>query len=217
MRNPVKGRTPAGRAREARAWRTRRRIAETALRLFLDAGYIRTTIDAIAGAAGVSSATIYQTFGTKQAILGAALDISIAGDAEPKALLEREWVQHARTLRDAEQRLRLIVARTSEVAARTAPIKEVMRDAAAVDPAIRELIAQDHRRRRRTQETLVRIILDVPQGQQARVRAATDTYFALCSSDSHQLMVVQLGWTYERWQEWLLRQLGRELLGRDIS
>ena len=90
-----------------------------------------TTIEAIAREAGVAPATVYQAFGTKQAVLARVLDVAIAGDAGPEALLDRDWVRQARTDPDPGRQLAQVIAHTSQVAARTAPVKEVMRDAAA--------------------------------------------------------------------------------------
>ena len=212
MREPVKGKTVAGRRREKRAWRTRRRIARAAIRLFLERSYAATTVEAVAHAAGVSPATVYQAFGNKQSILAAALDATIAGDGEDRPVLDREWVQRARAEPDAEERLQLIVRHTSEIAARTAASKEVIRDAAAVEPSMRALIDEDHSSRRRTQEALVRIILGAADGSEASVRAAADTYYALVNSDTYRLLVMNLGWSYGRWAEWLVQQLRPQLV-----
>ena len=211
MRDPVKGKTDAGRRREARALLTRRHIVEAGLRLFSELGYTHTTVKALADAAGVAPATVYQAFGTKQAVLAAALDVAITGDAAPRALLDRPWVQQVRDEPDVERRLRLVVDHTAEVAARTAAIKEVLRDAAAIEPELRELIEQDHARRRATQAALVSIILDTAPDD-PRVTSAADLYFALVNSDTYRLLVGHLGWTYEQWRDWLYRQLRRELV-----
>jgi AcrR family transcriptional regulator len=55
------------RARKRRE--TRRRLAETGLRLFLERGYEETTLDAIAEAAGVSRRTVFHYFDQKEDIL----------------------------------------------------------------------------------------------------------------------------------------------------
>jgi len=55
------------RARKRRE--TRRRLAETGLRLFLEHGYEGTTLDAIAEAAGVSRRTVFHYFDQKEDIL----------------------------------------------------------------------------------------------------------------------------------------------------
>jgi AcrR family transcriptional regulator len=52
-----------------KARQTRARIAETALELFVTRGYVETTIDQIAEAAGVGRRTVFRHFATKEAIL----------------------------------------------------------------------------------------------------------------------------------------------------
>lgn len=214
MSEPVKGKTEAGRRREERARHKRQRVADAALRLFLERGYVATTIEAIAREAAVAPATIYQAFGTKQAILARILDQTIAGDAGPAALLDRGWVKQASQHPDPRQRLALVIQHTSQVAARTAPIKEVMRDAAAADPAVRQLLREDDQRRYLTQQALVDLII----GQDS-LRAGCDrdhaaaTFFAMINSHCYQLLARHLGWSPADWQQWLTSVLDRELLG----
>jgi len=209
---PVKGKTEAGRRREERARRTRQRIVAAGVRLFLERGYVATTVEAIAGKAGVAPATIYQAFGTKHAVLARALDVTIAGDDAPLALLEREWVEQVAGESDPRRRLEAVVRHAAGVAVRTAPIKEVMRDAAATEPAVRDLIRQDHRRRRRTQEALVRLVAGDDAGLDPD--AAATTFFALVNSHSFVVLSAELGWDAEEWTGWLLGVLHRELFGQ---
>jgi AcrR family transcriptional regulator len=214
VREPVKGKTEAGRRREERARHKRQRVADAALWLFLEHGYMATTIEAIARKAAVAPATVYQAFGTKQAILARILDQTIAGDAQPAALLDRDWVKQASRHPDPRQRLALVIRHTSQVAARTAPIKEVMRDAAAADPAVRQLIRDDDQRRYITQQTLVDLVIgeDSLRAGCDRDHAAA-TFFALVNSHSYQLLATHLGWSPADWQQWLTTVLDRELFG----
>jgi AcrR family transcriptional regulator len=55
--------------RDRQTEETRTRIAETGLRLFVSQGYVETTIDQIATAAGVGRRTVFRHFATKEAIL----------------------------------------------------------------------------------------------------------------------------------------------------
>jgi AcrR family transcriptional regulator len=212
MRQPVKGTTEAGRRRESRARDTRLRIIEAGLRLFLDRGYVATTVQAIAEEAGVAPATIYQAFGTKQAILAAALDVTVAGDHVSLPVLDRDWVAKARREQDPRRQLRLVVAGACRIAARSAPLKEVMRDAAATEPAAKELIREDHERRHRTQEGLVAMLLERrPVRAGLDRRRAVDTFFALVNSATFDLLVTQRGWTMNQWQDWVTDLVERQL------
>jgi AcrR family transcriptional regulator len=54
---------------------TKARIAEAARELFLEHGYKRTTVRAVAAAAGVDSALISYHFGSKQGLFGQSLNL----------------------------------------------------------------------------------------------------------------------------------------------
>ena len=82
--------------RRPKAQATRRRIRDAARRLFVERGYVATTIEAIAGEAGVAVPTVYLAFGTKRALLAELLDIAAASDEQPVAVLERPWVDELR-------------------------------------------------------------------------------------------------------------------------
>lgn len=210
MSDPVKGTTKAGRRREQRARETRARIADAALRLFLDRGYVATTVEAIAAEAGVAPATVYQAFGTKHAVLARALDATIVGDLAPVPLLDRDWVQATRRHRNAKRRLAAVIESAARVAANTAALKEVMRDAAATDPSVRDLIREDHDRRRQTQRALTEIAADGDLRPGMTLDRAANTFFLLVSSSNYQIATEILGWSDHEWQEWLVRILTRE-------
>ncbi len=212
MRQPVKGTTAAGQRRAARARETRQRIIEAGRRLFVEKGYVNTTVQAIAEAAAVAPATVYQAFGTKHAVLAAALDITVAGDDTPVAVLDRDWVKDARREKNRDSQLRLIVEGASKIAARTAPLKEVLRDAAATETAARELIREDHERRHRTQEGLVDLLIENrPLRAGIDRHHAVDTFFALVNSATYELLVTQRGWTLSEWQSWVADVIDRAL------
>ena len=214
MTEPVKGKTDAGRRREERARERRQRVVDAASRLFGERGYVATTVEAIAREAAVAPATVYQAFGTKQAILARILDVTIAGDAGPAALLDRDWVRQAARHPDPRQRLALVVKHTSQVAARTAPVKEVMRDAAAADPAVRRLLLEDDQRRYLTQQALVDLVIGAGSLRPGCDRDhAVATFFALVNSHGYQLLATQLGWGPDDWRQWLTGVLDRELFG----
>src|SRR6266540_7187996 len=128
--------------RRPKAQATRRRILDAARRLFVERGYVATTIEAIAAEAGVAVPTVYLAFGTKRALLVELLDIAAVGDEEPVALLERPWVDEIRHDPDPESQLRRWVREGRHIAARVAALWEVARNAAPADP---DIAAQVHR------------------------------------------------------------------------
>ena len=88
--------------RRQRSMRTRARVVDAGEQLFVERGYLATTIEAVAERAGVAAQTVYYVFGTKRNLLAAVLDASIAGDVEPVAVLERPWFDELETAGDAD-------------------------------------------------------------------------------------------------------------------
>jgi AcrR family transcriptional regulator len=212
MKEPVKGRSEAGRAREYRARATRQRVVDAAIQLFVEHGYVATTVTALAARAGVSPATIYQAFGTKQAVLERALDVVIAGDDAPVPVLERAWMREASSETDPRRRLVLVVRGVTAIAARASPLMEVLRDAAAVEPEMRSVMLERHRRRYESQEVMVKALATGRPLRTAMTPSrAADIFFALVGHDLYRLLVLERGWTLAAWQRWLVDNLEREL------
>jgi predicted nuclease with RNAse H fold len=138
--------------------------------------------------------------------------VAVAGDDAPVAILERGWVREARSEADPRRRLELIVRGVCTIAARAAPLMEVLRDAAAVEPEMRALLEERHRRRYETQKAMVEVLL---AGRSVRspltLRQAADVFFALVGHDMYRLFVLRRGWTVRAWQAWLVDSLDREL------
>src|SRR5689334_18601337 len=108
MSEPVKPVPQRSPARRERARATRRRIREAAARLFVEHGYLATTIEAIAVEAGVAVQTVYFVFGNKRAMLAEALDVATAGDDAPVPVAERSWVEELRREDDPRRVVRTI-------------------------------------------------------------------------------------------------------------
>lgn len=86
--------------RERKKQRTRTTLIDAAVKLCLEQGYEKTTVDQIAAAADVSSRTFSRYFATKDAVYLAQLDSLIRGVAAELELVPRD-VSPVRALRDA--------------------------------------------------------------------------------------------------------------------
>src|SRR4051794_6832906 len=62
---------------------SRREILEAAHRLFVERGYVATSIPAIAAEAGVAVQTIYNTVGSKREVLGGVIELAVSGPRFP--------------------------------------------------------------------------------------------------------------------------------------
>ena len=127
---------PPKNKRSQKAAETRRRILEAAGELFVGQGYGATTLQEIAARAGVAVQTLYFVFGNKRTILKELVDVTIAGDDEPVATMDRPWFRAGIDAPGAEEHLRLHVAGTRAVLDRVAPVTQVVATAAATDTEV---------------------------------------------------------------------------------
>jgi len=199
------------RREQARA--TRQAVLAAAKELFVARGYAATTIDAIAVRADVSPETIYATFGNKRSLLSDLVDVSIAGDDAPVPVLERPWVQEMRTEPDVGRRLRLLARNGRAMLERWADVADVLRGAAAADPEIAALWEDNKTQRFTGQQALLRIAAD---GTRLRVgltrESAADVLFAVGSPEVYRMLVVDRGWSADRFERWYADTLARLLL-----
>src|SRR5881296_3438611 len=106
MHGEVKSdRTDGAAAPQARTRRTRAAVVEAARTLFLARGYAATTIEAISDHSDTPQATVYRLFSSKVGILKAVLDVSVVGDDEAIAMVDRPHVQALLSDRDPRNQL----------------------------------------------------------------------------------------------------------------
>ena len=96
--------------REAAATRTREAIVRAATQLFEERGWAATTVRSIADTAGVSPKTVEADFGTKAALLEAAVAYAIRGDLDPRPVAQRGAITQVEQAPDAATMLRLHAA-----------------------------------------------------------------------------------------------------------
>ncbi|HEX9122496.1 MAG TPA: helix-turn-helix domain-containing protein [Actinomycetota bacterium] len=199
------------RREQARA--TRRALLDAARELFIEGGYVATTIEAIAARAGVSPETVYATFKSKRLLLSALIDVSMAGDDAPVPILERAWVEELRDELDPHRRLQVLAKNGRSILERVAPIYEVLRGAAAADPEIASLWELNKAQRFAGQSELVRILAARSSLRAGlTVRTAADILFAIGSPETYRLLVVDRGWSADRFERWYTDTLARLLL-----
>jgi AcrR family transcriptional regulator len=195
-----------------RSIETEARIAEAATTLFCTQGYVDTTMAAIASRAGVSVQTLYLRHGSKAAILSAALDVAIAGDAEPVSLTERGFFPRAVAEEDAAAAIAIWAHGARTICDRTHPLYDVIRSAAA-DPEVAQVLAKNrgdraagHRILAEALATRKRYDHDLP------VQRAADLLYALGTEDAYLVFVVDRGWTPDEWERWVVDTVSAQLL-----
>jgi AcrR family transcriptional regulator len=193
------------RLRADQAASTRRRILECARKLFLENGYPTTSIAGIARAAEVSADTVYATFGTKLAILKAVFDEGVVGDQADVPLLARPGPQSTRQLTDQRGQVASLAQGVVEILERVAPLDEVLRGAAAVDPDAAELRRdiQLNQRRKAMRQTVRWLAANGPLRDGLSEQDAATVLWTLTSPEVYRLLRVDSGWSRKRYQNWL--------------
>ena len=200
-------------ARQDHARQTRWAVLQAAHRLFLDRGYAATTVAAVAAEAGCSVETVYKAFGGKPGLVKAVFDVSIAGDDEPVAIMQREWVRRIREEPDPRRKLTLYGEHLTRTVPRSGPVQLLVRDAAASDPAVAGVWSQMLAERLTGMSALAR---ELEAGGHLRpdisVDDARDILWTYNSPELYELLVVHRGWSPDRYGRWVASALIAALL-----
>lgn len=199
------------RAEQAR--RTRERILAEAGERFRGRGWAGTTLGDIATQAEVSLPSIELLFGTKAALLKAAIDVATAGDQEPVTMLDRPWADRARQAPDAIALLTIYSETLADAAARAAGLTVVAFEAAATSPELAEVAAALARQR----ETMAAWLVD-GLAERGALRSgvtrqwAVDTVWALMDPALFLRLTQARGWDDRHYSEWFRDVVARLIL-----
>jgi AcrR family transcriptional regulator len=192
-------------ARAARARETRRRVLESAARLFVEVGYAAATVEAIAIDAGVAADTVYHVFGSKRGLLQQVMDVAFVGDDDPIPVVERAGPQQVRAEPDQRRQIELAARGTAELLERIRPVDDILTSAAAVDAEVAALRADiELRQRREAMRVLAGWIAGTgPLREGLTVERAADILWVLTSPEVHRLYRTSCGWTAAEYADWL--------------
>jgi AcrR family transcriptional regulator len=199
--------------RRAQAAATRADILKAAQRLFEQQGYAATTMEAIAGEAGVALKTVYVAFETKSSLLRVLWNHLLRAGRDATPVAQQEWYREVIEEPDAERQLRLLARNARMAKLRIGGVLEVIRSAAPIDAeigALWERIEQDFLVNQRAiaqsldDKGALRPGLDVD--------AATDILWTLNLSNAWHLLVTKRGWTPDRFERWIFDVARSQLL-----
>jgi AcrR family transcriptional regulator len=216
MSEPVKPRRAynSERRREA-ALRTRERILDAAAARFVEHGFAGTTIAAIAADAETAAETVYATFGSKVALLGAVVGAAARGAADTE-ILEQEGPARVAAATSQRDQLELFALDISERLARTAPLVRAVAGAASSEPELAALLEGIHEARLRNIRSVPAMLARNGPLRVAQEEAA-ETIWALASPDLYVLLTGLRGWSRERYAAWLADSLGAVLSGPEAG
>jgi AcrR family transcriptional regulator len=199
--------------RDEQSRRTRRRIVDAGAELFVDLGYVPTTIDAIAERAGVSRKTVFTSVGSKAAVLKLAFDWTLAGDDEPVAIADRPEVQRMMQSEDAGELLTAWIAMNAAISQRLATLHHVLVVAADADPDAAALLATTDAQRISGCREVVRRLAELGGLRSGLApRRAADLADVLIDPVLYRRLVGLRGWTFAAYVEHLQRITAASLL-----
>src|SRR5215213_9901612 len=183
---------------------------DTARELFLEKGYAATTIDTIAGEAGVAVSTIYAIFKNKRAILK---EIRMAWHERTRA---REINEEATEQRDPERRLEMVADASRRQWELGGALVAIYQGAAAAD---REAAAELEEALRGRRAALDRVVEGMEEALRPgmSVERAAAILRALCRAEVYRELVDESGWSPDEYEVWLGETLERQLLSREAT
>jgi AcrR family transcriptional regulator len=192
--------------RQAQVAHTEARILAAATELFLEGGYVATTLEAVARRAQVGARTVYLRFGTKAAVFKRVIDVAIVGDTAPVDVLGRDWMQAAMTAPTAAKRIAASAAASRQIMQRTGALFAVAQQAAAVEPLIAGFWQQGREQTRHTFAVFwTRMAEDGLLAPGADVTWLTDTTSVLAAAETYLLVTRTTGWDLDAYERWLIR------------
>jgi len=193
--------------RERRAQLTRDEILRAARTLFAERGYARTTVRDIAQAAGVSAQTVYDSVGSKQALVARLNDL-IDAEAGVAAIIR------AAAESDDPSEVAATSARvTRSILEHCGDIVRALVTGAAAEPELAARLAEGHRRHLEGAGRVVGVLqrLDAlgpdPDDAAATLAAVSDFRFALVLQENY-------GWSLDRVESWIAATSRALLLDR---
>ena len=193
------------RAHQAEA--TRNRIVLSAEALFIERGYEKTTISAIAAAARVAPQTVYAAFGSKVGLVTAILD-RIRRDERFQALHQKAM----QTL-DPRQSLHAVAHLICEIYDSRALLFEQLLGTLAISQELARQLQDQYLHDRK----LSRIYMSSlhTRGcirEDLDIERALDIFWVLINFSPYQMLVRHCQWSSQDYVDWLTKLLCRELL-----
>jgi AcrR family transcriptional regulator len=191
--------------RQRQAQVTRDMIVVAAQALFLEQGYICTTIDMIAERAGVATSTVYAIFGSKRSILRAIRD------TWHERSHIREVLNSSHQSTSPAERLELLAESTRRQWELGAEVTAIYTGAAAADPSAAAELTQALAGRREGLQNFAKS-LEPHLRPGLNATYATAILQALCLPEVYDELVRYSDWSADEYQGWLAQTLKRQLL-----
>ncbi|WP_345408996.1 TetR/AcrR family transcriptional regulator [Nonomuraea salmonea] len=190
---------------------TRRSIIEAAATLFAEQGYPRTSVAAVAAAAGVAVNTVYTSVGNKPALIMALSEDGAGDDAAVETLRRIEECSDPREI------LRILADGTGQVRRRRHDVLAILLNNKYADPDVAAAA-----------DVAIRAVRDRFKAVTARLIAVGGLREGLTGTQIEQTLwfyfgfeawrtVRDFGWSWKESADWLAEQAARALLPPQLS
>lgn len=191
----------------------RQAILDAAGRLYAEQGFLATSVEQIAAAAGVARPTVFTAVGGKAAILKEVVDIALSGDEEPVPVRERPWFVEMMDEPDPHRMLALHARNITTMSRRVAAVYGAVEAASTADPEVGALWESLQAQRLAGS----RMVADRLAGKAALregydADSVTDVLWSVGSPMVYRKTVDERGWTPERYELWMADLLRRLFL-----
>ena len=182
--------------RERRARLTRDEILQSARRLFAERGYARTSVRDIARAAGVSAQTVYDSVGSKQALVARLNDLI---DSEAGiAAIARAAAESADPREVAATQARV----TRSILEHSGDIVHALVTGAAAEPELAAVLEEGQRRHLEGARMVVGL-LQRHEALRTEVEDPVETLAALADVRVALVLRESYGWSLDRIESWI--------------
>lgn len=200
--------------RDRQAEQAKKLIIDAAMSLFLENGYVATTMDDIAETAGVARRTIYNQFGSKAALLVAAINDRVVGAGERSQVSDQEAI---REMEDPHQMIEAFVRVHIGVAERSLPLLKVTFEAAGVDGEVAKEYEKNEEHRYKAQQVLIDVLNDKGFLRTDVSLSYLRRGFWLLAGPQMLITATQAGWDIETYAHWVKDTVTGLLIGPDFQ
>ena len=171
--------------------------------LFAERGFLGTSIEDIAAAAGVARPTVFTAVGGKSVILKEVVDRALAGDDDPVPVSRRPWFRAMIDEPDPARMLHLHAANITWMYRRVGAVYCAVEAAADADPDVAELWATLQRQRLAGAREVAAALVEKGGLRAGHDQdSVADVLWSVATPMVYR-RVLERGWGPERFEEWI--------------
>lgn len=190
--------------RDQAAEETRAAIRRSARELFIEHGYVPTTMKQVAGRAGVAERTLYLAYASKATLLNELIVRAVRGDELEQGVAPLPDFADIEGSRPAHEAIEEYVNATTKLYARAGELLVIGEQAAAADPELRTFADAGARETQRYCRTITDHLADHGQLRPGLTpQHAADIVYALSHFTTHHLLTTRRRWSQRQYRTWL--------------